>query len=78
MSRPFTPQEDKRLEELRLQFPGGRPYCGKGGIREIAAAMGRAKSSVQIRLQVLAAKAEGIRWKYNVPYGPKRVDNETH
>jgi hypothetical protein len=68
----FTPEDDRRLEDLRLQFPGGKPHCGKGGIREVAEAMGRAKSSIQIRLQVLAARSEGVRWRYNVPYGPKK------
>lgn len=67
----FTLEEDERLEALRLVYVGtdrGRPRLDsgcRGGLSQIAEIMGRAKSSVQIRLDHLAAKAEGGKSKYH-------------
>jgi hypothetical protein len=47
--RPFTPQEDERLVALRV---GGMT------LDKIALALGRGKSSVQVRLVLLAKRDE--------------------
>jgi hypothetical protein len=60
----FTPEEDALLIELRLVHYGkgpGRPWghqAAIGGLRIIAAKLGRDKSSIQWRLRVLAARDE--------------------
>lgn len=75
--RRFTPEEDERLVELRLQFTGlkrGVPRAEKvGGLRDIAKIMGRAHSSIQIRLQTLAEREDrderrevARRWRHRV------------
>lgn len=58
-NRRFTPEEDARLIALRLANPGsiGAPRKGQpGGLGTIAKALGRRKSSVQVRLQTLAKR----------------------
>jgi hypothetical protein len=57
--RPFTPEEDAQLIELRLAHPGstGAPKKheqGRGGLRVIAAKMNRPYGSVWYRLRKLA------------------------
>jgi hypothetical protein len=60
----FTPEEDARLIALRLVHYGkgpGRPWgeaAAIGGLRIIAAKLGRDKSSIQWRLRVLAERDE--------------------
>lgn len=63
--RRWTTEEDERLRTLRLQFHGCDPGGGNGlngkkpeGIRTIGEMMGRAKSSVYMRLLLLAEKDE--------------------
>ena len=56
MRRPFTPEEDARLEELRMIYDG---VTGRGGIRKIGRIMGRHHRSVKERLVLLAMAAEG-------------------
>lgn len=53
--RGFTEEEDARLIELRLKHYGR----GAGGLAAVAKALGRAKSSVQIRLDTIAKREEG-------------------
>lgn len=66
-NRRFTPDEDERLVALRLQYPGCEPgksgaHCRSRaqiqGLRTIAGILGRAKSSVQVRLNMLAEREE--------------------
>jgi hypothetical protein len=68
-SRRFTPEEDMLLVELRLKFPGCDPgksgWNKRGGQRcyglaTIAQMLGRAKSSVQLRLEYLARRDEAF------------------
>jgi hypothetical protein len=64
MGRRWTEEEDAELLRLRTHvFPGcevGQYHRKKiGGLSAIAKALGRAKSSVQIRLLHLAALDEG-------------------
>ena len=54
-NRRFTPSEDARLVELRLVHDGVR---GRGGLKTIAKKLGRAKSSVQLRLNKLAERGD--------------------
>ncbi len=58
--RRFTSEEDARLVELRLQYPGydrGKWRSGcRGGLRTIAKIMGRTHSSIQVRLRMLAER----------------------
>jgi hypothetical protein len=71
--RPFTPMDDLRLERLRVEYPGTEvSKWRKGapsGLSAIAKLMDRSRSSIQIRLQFLAAQAEGEKYYH---YGDPR------
>jgi hypothetical protein len=64
-SRSFTPDEDQKLIELRLKYPGRSPHVKRGvrhppsiGLRAVAKELGRATSSVHKRLVMLADREE--------------------
>jgi hypothetical protein len=66
-ARRFTPEEDRRLIQLRLRHCGHargqfvtpqKGYFGPGGIGTVAKLMGRAKSSIQLRLNLLAERGD--------------------
>lgn len=63
--RPWTPEEDERMEQLRVQYPGYTHSSPRGvrhpppcGLSVVARELGRAKSSVHRRLHALAAREE--------------------
>lgn len=60
-NRRFTPEEDARLVALRLEHWGDRrgPLAQQpGGLGAIAKKLGRPRSSVQVRLRMLAEREE--------------------
>jgi predicted transcriptional regulator len=61
--RPFTPEEDERIDELRSVYANRRRYDSAGcrlpepgSIREVAKAMGRHPASVHKRIHYLARR----------------------
>jgi len=60
-NRRFTPEEDAQLIALRLEHCGDRrgPLAQRpGGLGVIARKLGRPRSSVQVRLRMLAEREE--------------------
>lgn len=52
--RTFTPAEDARMTALRVDGHS---------LAQIASTLGRSKSSIQVRLVMLALRAEGDDWR---------------